>query len=143
MKKTTKAASNSNKDSYDFESSINTTSKIYKIYASIESVRIDTLSCGLFYDNTTSVIFQFDGQNPSISATMTRNPKSVITYLLSKVYNIDVSLATNTLDHNTQILFQWSDNNLSCHFSTNNMVQRYHRIKSQVFTYTFFMKEKE
>ena len=47
------------------------------------------------------VPLQANNQNPSVSAIVTRNTKTVWPELLSKVRNIDVSLTNKVLDQNS------------------------------------------
>ena len=96
---------------------INEISEISKFVASIESVRVGLLSCSLFYYKPNPFLFKVDDLNPIVSATIAEKPNTVSPELLSKVWNINVSISTKALDQNTQLNCQGSNNDLYIHFS--------------------------
>ena len=81
----------------------NIITKYWNIPASIVSVNIIILSYGLFSDKPKPYLIQVNDKNLGVSGTVAGNSKTVSLEFLSKVFIIDVSLATKDLDQNTQL----------------------------------------
>ena len=62
--------------------------------------------------------------------------------ILAKLWSITEDTASGAIEHNTQLNRQSADNSLSRHFSTNDRMLRYKRIKSTFYTDTRFATDK-
>ena len=66
-------------------------------------------------------------------------PDGVSADFLSKIWHIKHEEAVGVLDQSTQLCRKGGNNNLSCHFDTNDRMLRYRRLNSMFFTDTFFV----
>lgn len=80
--------------------------------------------------------------NPTVSAANAELPKGVKKEILSKLWSITDDVASNVIDHNTQLNRQNADNSLSRQFSTNDRMLRYKRINSTFYTDTMYATAK-
>ena len=76
------------------------------------------------------------------SATHSENLKGVSADLLSKFWRIDSETAKITIKTTTKLNSQDVNSKLSRNFGTNDRMLQYKRIKSFLFTYTFFVTNK-
>ena len=78
----------------------------------------------------------------NIGSTSARKPKSVSIEMLSKIWRIDHGTVAHTLKVATQLNKSGESENSPRPFGTNDRMMRYCQIKSEFYTYTFFVTGK-
>ena len=78
-----------------------------------------------------------------ISATIVSRPTGVTTDHLCKVWRIDAKTSELMMDIMTQFICHSDDPNLSCNYSTGDLMLRYKQIDQYLFIDTFFAHNKK
>jgi len=126
------AASEPSLDSALFGAGANERLLHSKMMAAAVSTTIDNIGCELFE----AAISAF------IGATSASKPTGITAEVLSNIWRIDQATAARTLKVTTQLNNQGGCENMSRHFGTNDRMLRYRRIKSELYTDTFFVTGK-
>ena len=88
-----------------------------------------TEECELFYSDESDI---------KISTVTIDSQATITPETLAKLWMIDEKLAKSSIAKNSHLNRKGASNDLSKHFSTNDRMLRYRRIKSTFFTDTFF-----
>lgn len=133
-------------DDCKFFEAISSRAEISKVMGSIASVTTGGDTCELFSDPVVDSIGRLrdtlvelfdDATIAKIATVQASKNQGVSKEILSKIWMVSDELAKGAIDHNTQFLCKHhADNSLSCHFTTNDRMLRYKRLKSLFFTDT-------
>ena len=108
----------------------------YNISSAIGNTVIGENSCILFSTSYDELDNKFSSSISSLSAN---NSKGVSPEFLEKIWCITPEQASDAITRNSQHNRQSTEGMLSRHFSTNDRMLRYRRIKSNFFTDTMFV----
>ena len=132
-----------------FAEAISGRAEVSKVMGSIGSVHFEEDNCGLFsepfsgmLDDVKDLLNEAIGSvatcqlESQISSLKASKSKGVTKEMLSKIWVVTEDLAQCAIDQNTQLCKHHAANGLSRHFSTNDRMLRYKRLKSVFFTDT-------
>jgi hypothetical protein len=132
-------------DDCKFWKTISGRAEISKIMGSLGSVTVGCDTCELFSNpvddgigelrDTLAELFD-DATMAKIAAVQASKNQGVSKEMLSKIWMVSDDLAQGAIDHNSQLCKHHADNSLSRHFTTNDRMLRYKRLKSVFFTDT-------
>ena len=132
-------------DDHKFLDAISERAEVSKMMGTIGSVRTSGVPCNLFNDPIGGTIDELRellsdvidaDMIAKIEAIKVSNARGVSKEFLSKIWVVSEHLAQGAIDQNTQLSKHHADNSLSRHFSTNDRMLRYKRLKSVFFTDT-------
>ena len=106
-----------------------------KIAMSIGSLTANCGSCELFEANMEHTVTKTWDE---IGSTTAGQAKGVTPELLSKIWTIPFKMAEETLRVTSQLNRHGKNTSLARNLGTNDRMLRYRRIRSQIFTHTFF-----
>ena len=108
----------------------------YNISSAMGTTTMGESSCALFSNVYNELDNKFSSNVSSLSAN---NPKGVSPEFLEKIWCITPEQASDAITRNSQHNRQSAEGMLSRHFSTNDRMLRYRRVKSNFFTDTMFV----
>ena len=110
-----------------------------KIYMAIGSLTANCGSYELFEANMEHAVTKTRAE---IGSTIAGQPKGFTPELLSKIWTIPFKMAEETLQVTSQLNRHGENTSLARNLGSNDRMLRYRRIKTQIFTDTFFVTAK-
>ena len=131
------AASEIPLDPHLFVATVNERLILSKMMTTDVSTTINHDSCELYESSAYATLFTNIG---AISASTTTG---ITSETLSKIWKIDYTTASRTLEVTNQLNSQGGSDNLSWHFGTKDQMLRYRSISSEFYTDTFFVTRRD